>query len=338
MSNGGTGLAALAADGNAVYAKNFGPGGFKASILGEAINTNHAIEGRQLATGATGVLGGSLFGMNSGVYGKATNNGGDRGVWGEGAAYGVYGTGLTGVAGVVTATGQIALSGEVSGTAGALALHTVGNAVMDSNMGFPSAGIQMSNASNGYVLQVDGSNSVGLKALGGPAITASTAFGSQTAIQATAGGGASVGLNASADIAVLAQGTSAALSATASGGTGVGVYAAGQGAALSLNGQVKAGYASITDTAGGGSTSFGSFNKPNGQIIFNVSKSMNSYTVVDSFATDRSIILFSFIASGASGTGAWASVPAGGGSFVIRFNGSQNFNAGDALNFMIITQ
>jgi hypothetical protein len=127
---GGTGMAAYAADGNAIYARNWGGGGFKPTIYSEASGTNHAIGGKNVASGAFGTLGGTPNNGTVGVYGRDISSTFTKGVWGESTGYGVYGTGLTGVAGVVTATGQTALFGDAAGQVGALALHTMGDALI----------------------------------------------------------------------------------------------------------------------------------------------------------------------------------------------------------------
>ena len=70
-ASGGTGMAAFALFGNAIYGRNYGGGSFVPSILGEATGTGMGVIGRSLSGGGQGSLGGSLSGGGStGVNGK----------------------------------------------------------------------------------------------------------------------------------------------------------------------------------------------------------------------------------------------------------------------------
>jgi hypothetical protein len=120
------GLSASAANGVAVYGINNGGGGFIPTAQFLAQGTNHAVEGRNTANGALGILGGEDFSGQTGVYGVATA-GSAKGVYGKSAqGTGVRGEGQIGVAGVVTGTGQTGVLADGGGFAGSQALQVIG--------------------------------------------------------------------------------------------------------------------------------------------------------------------------------------------------------------------
>lgn len=122
------GLSATASNGVAIYGRNNGGGGFKPTALFEAGGTNHGVEGRNTFTGAIGTLAGDLNTGQTGVYGLSTA-GFAKAVWGQNAnGFGLYGNGMTGVAGVVTTTGQVGVLADSGGFLGSSALRVIGPA------------------------------------------------------------------------------------------------------------------------------------------------------------------------------------------------------------------
>ena len=106
-------------------------GGFVPSILANVQGTNHAVEGRNSFTGTVAMLAGNPTNGTTAVYALAPGNS-QLGVDGE--AYqgrGVQGTGLIGVAGVVTMSGQTAMLADTQGNTNSIAFHAIGNSIFD---------------------------------------------------------------------------------------------------------------------------------------------------------------------------------------------------------------
>jgi hypothetical protein len=197
----GTAISATANSGPVIVANSGAGGGFIPSVLATAQGTNHAFEGRNTLSGALGILAGSPLNGQIGVFGTSPSN---PGVDGESAGnMGVRGVGLTGVAGVVTQTGQVALSADSAGIAGSLALHVKGDSIFDG-----AANAVTFNSAVFFNGPLSGVN---------VAAPLSLTFNSGTV--------SPLAVSNASGTAILARSGAIAISATSNGASGIGVWA-----------------------------------------------------------------------------------------------------------------
>ena len=216
-SMSGYALQAINSLGAGILGVSTSGGGWNPGVLGLASGTGMGVDGKNPSTGAEGTLGNSTQGHPAGNVGVQGIGGGvSPGVDGEsGLGIGVRGLGVTGVAGLVTAPGQIGLSGDTQGNAASLALHTFGNAVFDLSAGGPnSVTFNTAVIFNGPVtgISVSAPLSLPLNSVANSALSASNPSGNAMLAQGVTG--------------VTASGSYLGLSVTATGPLGIGIYAA----------------------------------------------------------------------------------------------------------------